>query len=74
LIVVDPFSVAHFVGFEVKIGANPGFRASRYTLGYNPPPASAGSGIYVDTFGRRIVGHRAPQEATLNAPLEVTLI
>ena len=53
--IVDPFSVAHFVGFKVNVDANPGFRASRYTLGYDLPPAFAGLETYVDTIGRRIV-------------------
>jgi hypothetical protein len=37
------------VGFEVWVGANPGFGASRFTLGYDLTPASAGLGTYVDT-------------------------
>jgi hypothetical protein len=57
LITVESFSVVHFVGFEVRVGVTLGFRASRSTLGYDLPPASADSGIYIDTLGWRLVGH-----------------
>ena len=39
---IELFSVGRFVGFKAWVDANPGLRASRFTLGYDLTPAFAG--------------------------------